>query len=351
MELEDLVRLGQSGSCFGGSDTTGWRDLGASGSTAFGWGLRGSGRVVSGTRDVPDLTSAVDEDQERGALFADGRRGTFAWGIDGAWNRASTSENGVWQRPDWRGSLSWGDSLRLSLGASREVVFPVEETQRPDPTLRTRPSSGLSPETRDLFEVRARTPLPSSFRLEGGAAFQLTEDALQSEVAPIAGAGPTSRQRAFSLENAGSTVGWSGELGLGWVGDRWHARTLWSSGWTGLPGEGFSRRDPRLPQWQSRSTLGWKRALLDGRLQLGFDADLKVWGESWAWTSSSVDTAAHPVRLEPSSQLDLEMQVGIRSFWIDWWIENLLDERQSPAPGWTPPGVRAGWGITWNFGG
>jgi hypothetical protein len=49
--------------------------------------------------------------------------------------------------------------------------------------------------------------------------------------------------------------------------------------------------------------------------------------------------------------MDLECQVGIRTFVIDWRIENFFDERQVPAVGWTPPGIRAGWGITWNFGG
>jgi hypothetical protein len=91
--------------------------------------------------------------------------------------------------------------------------------------------------------------------------------------------------------------------------------------------------------------------LLEGKLRVQVDADLRTWGESWTWTGIAQDASAHSVRQPPSSQLDMECQVGIRTFVIDWRIENILDERQIPAAGWTPPGIRAGWGVTWNFGG
>jgi hypothetical protein len=86
-------------------------------------------------------------------------------------------------------------------------------------------------------------------------------------------------------------------------------------------------------------------------MKVRVDADLRTWGESWSWVGTSTDANAHAVRLPSSSETDLEFQVGIRTFVIDWWLENIFDERQTPAPGWTPLGVHAGWGITWNFGG
>lgn len=322
------------------------RELGGSGI-----GLRLQGLLVSGDRSVPLLSTDVDEDQERGAVFFEGRSGRIGWNLEAGWSRLSTTTEHLVREPDWSASLTVGDSAaNATVSGSRQVAMPDASSERPDPVLRTVPVQNLEPELQDLGQARASIGLGGGLRLEAGAAFLAREDARQPLAVPRAGA-VASRSDAFRLANVGNTQGGSGDLGLSWKGGRWRARSDWALGWTGLPGRGLSSADPRLPRWNGRSNLGWGRELLDGRLRLRFDADVRSIGESWAWTSPSSDTTARAVRQPPSNLLDLEMQVGIRTFLIDWWIENLLDQRRVPAPGWTPPGIRAGWGITWSFGG
>ena len=320
------------------------------GDSTAGAGVRARGRVVSGTRAVPGLGTDVDEDLERAALFADGRKGMLSWEVSGGWTRLSGSDDRLETQPDWAAQATWGDSSRISLSISRQATLPDEESQRPDPLLRTAPAEGLPSQIQDLLEVRSRLQLSRAWWLEGSGAFLSRRHSIQPLAVPR-GTDSAGRIGAFRLADAGTTAGWSGEAGVGWADDPWRVRTLWSLGWTGLPDGGLSRRDPRIPCWQSRSTAGWRRDFLDGRLKARLDLDLRMWGESWAWTSAATDTFARAERLPAASQLDLETQVAIRTFVIVWRIENILDSRQIPAVGWTPPGIRAGWGITWNFGG
>lgn len=322
------------------------------GSAQLGLGLEGRGRIATGTRSVPSLLSDVDEDQERGGAFVDGRTGSLGWRAQGGWTRISTTDGRILGQPDWKASAEWTDSVFAgSVAVSRSAVLPDEELERPDPLLRTLPAVGLVSETRDLAELRGRIQLPAGFALDAAGAFLIRQHAQQPLTPPGPEAEFASREDALRPIDAGGTLGWSSEAGLGWTGERWRVRTLWSVGATGLPGSGLSESDPRIPTWKSRSTVGWHRDLLGGRLRLRFDADLSTWSESWTWNAAAGDTLAHALRLPSASQLDLELQVGIKTFVIDWRIENVLDSRQIPAAGWTPPGIRAGWGIAWNFGG
>ncbi|MBK9575708.1 MAG: hypothetical protein IPO40_01405 [Fibrobacteres bacterium] len=83
---------------------------------------------------------------------------------------------------------------------------------------------------------------------------------------------------------------------------------------------------------------------------LSVNADLRIWGSRLAWVPVS-DSLARGTELKASSQTDLETLVTIKTFTIQWRLENIFDELQAPAPGWNPLGIRAGWGITWSFGG
>jgi hypothetical protein len=205
---------------------------------------------------------------------------------------------------------------------------------------------------RDLVELQASLRPLRGWTFDAAGAFLAVHQAIQPLDAPTAMDSVVTRDQGMELANAARVLGCSGQLGAGWAGKTFRARTQWAYGWTGLPGEPLDgQRDPRLPQWQSRSNIGWTHDVLGGRMKVRIDADLRTWGESWSWVGSATDANAHALRLPASSETDLEFQVGIRSFVIDWWLENIFDERQSPAPGWTPLGVHAGWGITWNFGG
>jgi hypothetical protein len=322
------------------------------GDDSWGAGVDGSGRILVGSRVAPFLDPSVNEDQERGGVFADAHHGGFRAHAGAGWTRLSTSEDRILTAWDARGGVDWSDSIWTgSAQYSRSVKLPDEDVERPDPLLRTLPAPGLSPELRDLAELRGSVVPVHGWSLDAAGAFLQLHQAIQPLATPDATDSVTTRDQALQLSNAGQVLGWSGQVGTGWSGKSVHARTQWALGWTGRPGASLSRRDTRLPQWQSRSNLGWSRGLLGGRLRVQLDADLRTWGESWAWTGVPQSTQAHTVRLPASSQMDLECQVGIRTFVIDWRIENFFDERQVPAVGWTPPGIRAGWGITWNFGG
>jgi hypothetical protein len=56
-------------------------------------------------------------------------------------------------------------------------------------------------------------------------------------------------------------------------------------------------------------------------------------------------------RIPPTANLAWENRFQIKTFALFWRLQNILDMREMPAAGWTPPGIRSGWGITWNFGG
>jgi hypothetical protein len=323
------------------------------GDDSWGLGLEAKFRIVDGNRSVPNLPSRVDEDQERFGTFAETRRRAFHARLAGGWTRLSNSENSIDNVWDADGAVEWSDSLWSgSVELSHRAKLPDEELERPDPLLRTAPAAGLLPEKRDLFETRWSLRPFSRWALDASGAILSIQDAIQPERSPVGADTVVERSKAFALTNAGTVLGCSGQLGIGWTGPTFHARTQWSMGWTGLPGQSLSgTRDVRLPTWQSRSSIGWNRLLAQGRMRAQCDVDLRTWGASRSWIGVSGDPLAHAVNLPASSQLDLEVQVTIKTFSINWRLENILDERQTPAAGWTPLGIRAGWGITWSFGG
>lgn len=323
------------------------------GDDSWGLGVEGSGKILTGSRIVPLLAVDVNEDEERGGAFAQTRLGSFHAQAGAGWTRLSSSENAVHGDWDARSGVEWTDSvLSGRLQYSRAVKLPDEDVERPDPLLETFPAPGLLPELRDLVELRASVRPLRGWTLDAAGAILAIHQAIQPLDAPTSADSVVARDLGMELANAGRVLGCSGQVGAGWAGKTLRARTEWALGWTGLPDQPLDgQRDPRLPQWQSRSNIGWSHDALGGRMQVGIDADLRTWGESWSWVGIASDANAHAVRLPASSETDLEFRVGIKSFVIDWWLENIFDERQTPAPGWTPLGIHAGWGITWNFGG
>ena len=121
-------------------------------------------------------------------------------------------------------------------------------------------------------------------------------------------------------------------------------------------------RDLRYPQLTTRTTVGWEGPVLAGRALAGSNLSFNlltptVQRSGQYETVSETDTSSvsmygsKEIQIPAHIQLNWENRFQIKSFSLFWRLENLLDFREMPAPGWTPPGIRSGWGITWNFGG
>lgn len=305
-----------------------------------------------GSQNAPGAMSRVDEDEQRGALAASWKAESFATVGEGGWTRLSSSDNHLTGAWDGQAKLVWGDSASVlggELGWARQNRLPSEGNLRADPLLQVISRPDVSTEATDLAQSNLRWRPASFLTLDAGGAFLSITDAWQPLTVPVDGR-LTSRRSAMTNANSGSVLGWSAQGGLGLSKAGWHGRTEWAYSQRSLPGESPAVQDPRWAQLHSRSHAGWTGALLEGRVLLSVNAHLQTWGTRLAWVPVS-DSLARGAQLKASSQTDLESLVTIKTFTIQWRLENIFDELQAPAPGWNPLGIRAGWGITWSFGG
>ncbi len=305
-----------------------------------------------GSQNAPGAIPRVDEDQQRAGLSATWTKPSFATRTEGGWTRLSSSDNRLTGAWDGQAKLAWGDSASLvggEIGWSRQNRMPSEANLRADPLMQVIFRPEISPEATDLSQTNLRWRPVSFLTLDAGGAFLAVTDAWQPLTVPVAGK-LTARRSAMSNANAGSVLGWTAQGGLSLRKAGWRARTEWSYAQRSLPGESPALQDPRWAQVHSRSNAGWTGKLLEGRVGLSIDGDLRTWSRRLAWVPVS-DSLARGTELKASSQTDLEALVTIKTFTIQWRLENIFDELQAPAPGWNPLGIRAGWGITWSFGG
>lgn len=300
---------------------------------------------------VSKSISDVNEDQERAGGFVETDLGGLHVRTGAGWTRlnaSDASDHGAWDasaRMDVRDSF-----VEVHGGWVRSNRLPDEASMRPKPLFGPVMAPGQATENQDLFDVQGAIRPWKRLLLDAGGSVMVRQNAWETREAPAWDL-LARRSKAMTLVNMGTVLGWSGYAGIGANLGGWHGRSQWGIGWTGLPGEGFDGvADVRIPRAQTRWNLGWKGKLLADRVGASFDANLGTYTSTMAWVGIG-DSSAIAVELPSSSQLDLEFQVSIKTFAIEWKLENILDARQIPAPGWTPPGIRAGWGITWNFGG
>lgn len=316
--------------------------------------LGATGRGALRTGNTSSSTVTFQEDVERfGGYVAVGGSDGLRFKLDAGWSRLNDPYNRTMSGPDGLVAVDWsGASLRSHTRVSRELRFPDWEVSiLPDPLLRTLPSRNLSTEERWFAETRQSLQPWRWLSLDAGAAALLIDDAIQPVSVPTVRSYTMDEHFAMRLANAKATVrGWSGQLGAraswsqAWIGSQW------AFGATMAPGEDFSGlRDLRYPVLNSRTSLGWEGKLLDGRVSAASSMSLRLWSSSVQQSDTAGSTVL--VALPGGMQLDWENRLQIKTFAIFWRLENLLDDRQIPAVGWTPPGIRSGWGITWNFGG
>jgi hypothetical protein len=227
-----------------------------------------------------------------------------------------------------------------------------ERTILPDPLLQSLPSRNLSSEKRWFAESRQRWTIGERWSIDAALAGVAIDEAIETSTIPVEGMRTDSIRSGLVLRNAsGQVLGWSAQGGARCDVQGWWIGSQWAVGQTLAPGEAIGgRRDLRYPELNSRTTLGWRGALLAGRAQAMSSVSVRTWSSSEQMNGSATG-GAFPVRLPSGGQLDWENQLQIKTFALFWRLENLLDDRQVPAVGWTPPGIRSGWGVTWNFGG
>lgn len=311
----------------------------------------GTARVV---RDLGVFDGDVGETRLRGGASGVLGLGSFELASGAGWSRLETIEGRDLSGIDARASLRWGsDAAFLRGGWSRSVALPgFERTLMPDGFRPRLDATGLGAETRDLVELRGFLDFgPVSTEL-GGAVAEVGDAIRPLELPSIDAPAATTRDLALRSRNRADPVrGFSLEAALHGAWRMLDGATRLGFGRTGLPGQALGgKADLSEPQWRSRTSLRWSSELLPGRFRATSTLAFSTWSGSRIYVPAGTNQAIL-VDLDPSWNLDLENRCEIRTFEIFWRIENLGDRKQAVLPGWTPLGIRSGWGVVWNFGG
>jgi hypothetical protein len=320
--------------------------------------LEGTWEALEGVASVvrapgPQFADIADT-RVRGGVSGIWILGVFQLGGGGGWTSLSSDSGQELSGIDTRADLRMGsEATHLRAVWARSVVLPgFESTLRPDVARPRLDTTGLAAETRDRLELRGRLEIGPLSATAGGALIQIT-DALRPLLLPAEGA-PAFADRAIALRSrnrADVVQGFSLESGLAARWSTLEASTRLGFGHTGLPGESFGgRRDQSEAQWRTRSSLRWSAELLPGRFRATSTMALSTWSASRLYVPYGHDQATL-LDLPGSWNLDWENRCEIRSFELFWRLENLGHQRHAVLPGWTPPGIRSGWGVVWNFGG
>lgn len=320
--------------------------------------LEGSGEALDGTASVPRYGNAfagnVREDRMRLGASAQAARWLFMVRGGGGWSRLSPFSGAELEAVDATGSIRFGtDSVYALAGWSRTALLPgFEELLRPDVFRPRLDTAGLAAETRDRTQVRLRWG-GGAFAAEAGGALLLVQNAIRPLLLP-SGASPDTAERSAALRpvNRDELVrGFSTDAGLHATWRWFRASSRLGFGRTFLPGEALGgEADLSEPQLRTRTSLHWSAELLPGRFRATTAMALNTWSQSWIYVPSGTRVAL--LLEQPASWgLDFEARCEIRTFEIFWRLENLGDKKQVVLPGWTPLGVRAGWGVVWSFGG
>jgi len=313
-------------------------------------GVLARGALRTGTASF--LSGQFQEDQERAGVYLAATLDSLQLRLDAGWNRLNDPLDRTHVGPDAAIQAIWsanGKEARLRL--ARELRLPDWELSvLPDPLVQSLPSRRLVSEGRWIAETRERVRILSWLVVDAGGAGVLLENAISPSFEYA-----TDLRSAMVLANQTSLVyGWASQLGARAQWNGCWVASQWAVGMTMLPN---GNRDPRYPALNSRTTLGWEGTVLAGRATVASSISLDIAGA--AQQRTGLDTivdqkrvvGATLVRIPPTADLAWENRFQIKTFSLFWRLQNLLDIRETPAAGWTPPGIRSGWGITWNFGG
>lgn len=320
--------------------------------------LESSWEALEGTAVIKRSTgvaeAAISDARVRGGVSGAWTLGSLRLGAGGGWTSLTTEPGQELSGADARADILLGsEATHVQSAWRRSVVLPgFESTLRPDVARPRLDTTGLGAETRDRLELRGRLSLGPLSATVGGAVLRIAEAARPLLIPSIDAPGFADRSLALRARNrVGATHGFALDAGLA---GRWRsleASTRTGFGHTALPGEPFGgKRDQSEAQLRTRSSLRWSAELLPGRFRATSTLGLSTWSASRLYVPYGRDQAAL-LDLPSSWNLDLENRCEIKTFELFWRMENLGHQRQAVLPGWTPPGIRSGWGVVWNFGG
>jgi len=306
-------------------------------------------------RDTGLFDGGLQETRLRAGFSGIWRLDALEMNAGAGWNSLDAVDGQNLSGMDAQANARWGtDRTWLRGGWARSVVLPgFDQTLRPDAYRPRLDTLGLQPETRDRLETRGTMDFgPVSAEL--GMALLFVSNALRPEVIPWRDAETqvADRESVLRLRNRTEIVqGYSTEAALHGAWRWFDGTTRFGFGRMGLPGQPlFGDVDYSEPQMRSRTSVRWSAELLPGRFRATTTLGLSTWSGSWIYVPSN-HSGATMVELPSSWNLDLENRCEIQTFEIFWRIENIGDKRQEVLPGWSPLGIRAGWGIVWSFGG
>lgn len=298
--------------------------------------------------------------------------GWFALEAEAGMARGSAMDARVFWLP--RGGAFAEVRLPLGLeargGGSYEMREPDWEAQyRHNPALFRYPSPGLKPRE-DLGYRGSVSWTLSRFRLGAGADVHLGRDVWLPMVLPDPEACPALDAAAYGY--AGSPACADGALGdslalrlRNWDVERraaWHMGLGFDLGYWSLDLEnrfvfvnevedpllGFVPANRMIPDRVFKGNLGWRRALLGGRMKLDVGWGWEWFSTRYAWVPD-LSGRSRAGKLDEYLALDFHAGMRIRSFLLHFRGVNLNHDRYATEPGVHPPGVNFRFGVDWTI--
>lgn len=290
--------------------------------------------------------------------------------IGGGMARSSRMDNTVRWLPQGAASLSVDLPFRFDAeaGLDYEARDPDWEIlYRGNPALFRHASPRLLPKEDLGYRGEVTFALPF-LRLGAGAAYQSTSDAWLPGVlpAPDACAALADSAYAYAAPCAGILVPDSLALGLrNWDTLRrfsWHMLLGFDLGHWSLDlrnrfhvlseaedaAVDGAFNDGTVPARIFKGDLGWKRDLLDGRLQVAVGWGWEWYSTRYAWVPN-LEGASAARKLDEYLALDFGASMRIKTFLLFFKGMNFNHDRYATEPGVHPPGVNFRFGIDWTL--
>ncbi len=101
-----------------------------------------------------------------------------------------------------------------------------------------------------------------------------------------------------------------------------------------------------IPTHYYKGTIYWSNRFVEDRLKVSVQFDADWFGNRWDYGLEN-DSLANPVLLKKYLSLNFKSSMQIQSFILYAKIENMNHSLMEPEVGYTPPGIRFAYGISW----
>jgi hypothetical protein len=290
--------------------------------------------------------------------------------VGGGMGRSSRMDNSIEWLPQGAASLS--ADLPLGFAAEAGVDYETREPDwevlyRSNPALLRHASPGLAPREDLGYRGEVAWTLPF-LRLGAGAAYHTSSEAWLPGVlpSPDACAALADSAYAYGVPCAGILLPDSLALGLrNWDALRrfsWHMLLGFDLGNWSLDlrnrflllseaedaAVDMAFEDRTVPARIFKGDLGWKRDLLDGRLQVAVGWGWEWFSTRYAWVPDLRGRSAAR-KLDEYLALDFGASMRIKTFLLFFRGMNFNHDRYATEPGVHPPGVNFRFGVDWTL--